>query len=97
MTKEEHNALINNIRTCDNEVERNTMLLNLVTDYDTMLTESDANRNRIEVLEKENNDYAKLNNQLFIQISGNSKPADPENNDGVNMPPKRNFSDLKFD
>lgn len=100
MTREEHSTLINSIRTCESDVERNNLLLQLSSDYEAMLSEQTTSVERIATLEKENVEYAKLNNQLFLQIGGTTKefvetPKDEPQKD--ELPQKLSFDNLTFD
>lgn len=96
MTKEEHSNIINSIRTCESDVERNNLLLQLSNDYATVLSENSENADRIAALEKENTEYAKLNNQLFLQL-GTNEPDEPEPDKTEPEPQKLSYDDLKFD
>lgn len=100
MTREEHTEIINSIRNSQSDVERNNFLLQLSSDYEAMLSKSTAQNERITTLEKENVEYAKLNNQLFLQIGASDKNInEPTSNEPTsNEPPKKlSFDALTFD
>ena len=103
MTQEEHNAVIEQIRTATSDVERSTLLLNLTNDYTQMLNTNKELTTQNEKLEKDNTEYAKLNNSLFLQLGNQNKNTnqnnDNQNNDNPNneQPKKLSFDDLKFD
>ena len=104
MKLEEHTELINNIRNAQTDVERSGYLATLMNDYKEISLERDNAIEKAANLEKENVEYAKLNNQLFLQIGTpqQTQTQQTQNQDttGQNTPPqKRSFDDLakKFD
>lgn len=104
MKLEEHTEIINNIRNAQTDVERNGYLATLMNDYKEISLERDNAIEKANNLEKENVEYAKLNNQLFLQIGTpqQTQTQQTQNQDttGQNTPPqKRSFDDLakKFD
>lgn len=99
MKLEEHTEIINNIRNAQTDVERNGYLAALMNDYKEISLERDNAIEKANNLEKENVEYAKLNNQLFLQI-GTPQQTQNQDTTGQNTPPqKRSFDDLakKFD
>jgi len=100
MTKEEHDALIEQIRTAtQNNPEIGNTLLSLQNDYAGVLAERDTAITDRDTVIKERDSYAKLNNELWLNRNVN-KPNEPQNNLGVesNEPPKKlSFDDLNFD
>ena len=98
MTREEHAELVNQIRTATSEVERNTLLADLVSDYETMTATISEHTSRIAQLENDNTEYAKLNNKLFLQLGTPTLNNTPQNEPPQNEPPqKRSYDDLNFD
>lgn len=97
MTKQEHTELINQIKNATTDVERNNHLATLINDYDVMLATASENSTRIAELEKDNVEFAKLNNKLFLQI-GTPNLNDPPQSDPPQSdpPPKRSYEDLVF-
>lgn len=73
MTGEEHANLIERIRNAENEVTRNEALLELSTDYKNMLAQTADLTQKNESLENEKTEYAKLNNNLFMQLNQQQK------------------------
>lgn len=100
MTKEEHAQIIEFIRTAENEVDRNKFLLSLSTDYDKVLAENTTAKEQLEKLKTENTEYAKLNNQLFLQLGNQNfnQNEPPQNEPPQNEPPQKlTYDSLKFD
>ena len=99
MTKEEHTQIIESIRTAENDVDRNKLLVSLVNDYDTVLAERTTALEQVETLSKENTEYAKLNNQLFLQLGNqNLTQNEPTPNTPPTEPPQKlSYDSLTFD
>jgi hypothetical protein len=102
MTKQEHVQLIESIRTAPSDVDRNQLLLKLTEDYTQVLTTVDTITAEKKSLTDENAKYAKLNNDLFLQLNvqgTGQEPTDTNNSgDNQNEPPtKLSFEDLTFE
>lgn len=100
MTKEEHAQIIESIRTAENDVDRNKLLVSLVNDYDTVLAERTTALEQVETLSKENTEYAKLNNQLFLQLGNQNftqNEPTPNTPPTTEPPQKLSYESLTFD
>lgn len=97
MTIEEHNKIINSIRTEQDETKRQEHLLALSDDYKTMISESEKAQETIKEVSTERDRYAKLNNELWLKTqTGDVENIIENNNQSENKPKKRSFEDLKF-
>lgn len=97
MTIEEHNKIINSIRTEQDETKRQEHLLALSNDYQAMISESEKAQETIKEVSNERDRYAKLNNELWLKTQSGSVD-DVINNEtsNENKPKKRSFEDLQF-
>ena len=101
MTSEEHTNIIEQLRTCDDNTQRQTLLLNLSNDYTTMLAEREQQNTQVEQLTSERDNLAKVNNELWLsrnQQTNENNNVNMENDNSNNVKPvQRKFEDLKFD
>ena len=96
MTLEEQNAIINSIVTEEDSTQRQTLLLQLTDDYRTMTADIDRLQADIETVTTERDNYAKLNNELWLRTTNkDNEPTD--NNDNEKHEPKRSYESLNFD
>ena len=96
MTLEEHNNIINSIVKEEDSTKRQTLLLQLSDDYKTMTADIDKLKSDNEAVSKERDNYAKLNNELWLRTTNkDNEPTD--NNDNEQHEPKRSYESLNFD
>ena len=96
MTLEEHNTIINSIVKEEDSTKRQTLLLQLTDDYKTMTADIDKLKADNETVAKERDNYAKLNNELWLRTANkNNEPTD--NNDNEQHETKRSYESLNFD
>lgn len=101
MKKDEHKAILEQLRTCTSDADRMGLLLQLEQDYTSVLTERDTANTRATTAEQEANKFAKLNNELWLQNSSQQKigaetPLVDDGDKGGQEPPqKRTFEDLE--
>ena len=96
MTLEEHNAIINSIVKEEDSTKRHTLLLQLSDDYNTIQAELDKLKTDNETVTKERDNYAKLNNELWLRTTNkDNEPTD--NNDNEQHEQKRSYESLNFD
>lgn len=96
MTLEEHNTIINSIVKEEDSTKRQTLLLQLSDDYKTMTADIDKLKSDNETVSKERDNYAKLNNELWLRTTNkDNEPTD--NNDNEQHAPKRSYESLNFD
>lgn len=90
-TIEELTTALEQVRTCENDVERTSIITDLMSDvkevYDTIGELQDSNNN----LTQENIEYAKLNNKLALKM-GESIIQNGTTN--TEVPEKRTFENL---
>lgn len=100
MTLEEHNALIEQVRTSQDGANTSNLLLQLTTDYATVLAENETSKESLEKITKERDDYARANTNLWLQVGQtNSNVNTTLNNatnitDNTDIPTKRTFESL---
>ena len=96
MTLEEHNAIINSIVKEEDSTKRQTLLLQLSDDYKTITADIDKLKTDNETVTKERDNYAKLNNELWLRTTNkDNEPTD--NNDNEQHEQKRSYESLNFD
>ena len=94
MTKEEYTNVIEQLRTTADDGEKSTLLLSLTNDYDAMLADSEAQKEKITELEANNKTLADANNKLWLERSAVKAP-EPEPEPQPKPPQKRSFADLE--
>ena len=94
MTKEEYTNVIEQLRTTTDDGEKSTLLLSLANDYDAMLADSEAQKEKITELEANNKTLADANNKLWLERSTVTTP-EPEIEPQITPPQKRSFADLE--
>lgn len=94
MTKEEYTNVIEQLRTTTDDGEKSTLLLSLANDYDAMLADSEAQKEKITELEANNKTLADANNKLWLERSATST-TEPETEPQITPPQKRSFADLE--
>ena len=96
MTLEEHNEIINSIVKEEETKKRQTLLLQLSDDYKTITADIDKLKVDNETVSKERDNYAKLNNELWLRTTNkDNEPTD--NNDNEQHEPKRSYESVNFD
>ena len=72
MTIEEHNGIINNLLALtENNTEVQALALQLQDDYKEVNAREEENKNKITQLTTERDNYAKLNNELWLRQMAN--------------------------
>lgn len=94
MTKEEYTNVIEQLRTTTDDGEKSTLLLSLTNDYNAMLADSEAQKEKITKLETNNKTLADANNKLWLERSTVTTP-EPEPEPQPTPPQKRTFADLE--
>lgn len=97
MTKDEHNKLLNIIKTKVTDAEILNTLVDLEQDYTTMISSSEELNSTIETITKERDDYAKLNNKLWLQQTVTTELPNESEENSNEEPPKLNYEDLEED
>lgn len=95
MTKEQHNELLQTIRTTTDEATKSNALLELEKDYTTMLAESEESKTTITDLTANNKTLAEANNKLWLERTATTEVQQDTNADSI-QPNKRKFEDLDF-
>ena len=94
MTREEHNALIQNIMVnATNQAELSMLLTRLSEDYEEVLTESETNASTVATLTKDNEQLRSVNMQLFLKV-GHEKEKTEEPETEVDEEESSSFDDL---
>ena len=96
MTLEEHNEIIKSIVAEEDSTKRQSLLLQLTDDYKTMTADIDKLKTDNETVTRERDNYAKLNNELWLRTT-NSDNDTTDNNDNEQHEPKRSYESLNFD
>lgn len=97
MTLEEHNKIIADIVSEEDVTKRQTLLLQLQDDYKIITSENETLKTNNETLKTERDNYAKLNNELWLRNNTQNKDVQNEDSREDNHENKRNFEDLNFD
>lgn len=100
MLKEEHNKILNDIKTCTSDADRMGLILQLERDYTGVLSERDTAKNTAETAMAESNKYAKLNNELWLENSSQKNSGvetviNKPNIDNKEIPKKLTYEDLE--
>lgn len=100
MTIDEHNAIITQLRTVDNDADRITLLTQLSTDYGQTLGQVElATADKIKA-EEQASKFAILNNQYFLESTKQLETINQHNNQSVELekkeiPIKKSYADLE--
>lgn len=100
MTKDEHNKILNDIKTCTSDADKMTLIMQLQNDYSGVLIERDTAVKTAETATAEANKYAKLNNDLWLENSSQRKIGTESKDDTIDdtTPPKKMaYEDLEKD
>jgi hypothetical protein len=102
MLKEEHKAILEQIKNASSDADRMGLLIQLEQDYTSVLTERDTATERATNAELESAKYAKLNNELWLQNSSQKKvgvetAGNSKDNNADEPPKKRTYEDLEKD
>ena len=93
-TIEELTTALEQVRTCENDLERTSIITDLMTDvkeaYDTICNLQDSNNKLVE----ENLEYAKLNNKLALKVGESITLTNPTITNHQEVPEKRTFENL---
>lgn len=97
---ESFNNQIEQIRTCEDTAERQTLLLNLSNDFKELDGDITARKKELEQVTKERDTYRDTNNQLWLERSTNT--SEDDNNTNINKgkeepPQKMLYSNLKWE
>lgn len=95
MKKEEHKEILTKLKNSDDTTEKIELLMTLEKDYNTLLNEIEENKINLENISKERDNYAKLNNDLWLSNNAQNKDNVNKNNENSEPPKKRTFSDLE--
>ena len=91
MDKETFLQMIRNIGTCEDEVQRRTMLSDLETDVGSIFDDNERLTNSNTALTQDNETLRTANMNLFLRIG---EPKDPEEKKQTETKEKRKFDDL---
>lgn len=98
MKTEEHKKILDAIKTATEDTVRTENLLKLETDYAEMATANEKLSAEVETLTKKVDEYAKLNNELFLSAKKSDETKVENGADNKDEPPKKmEYSDLNFD
>jgi hypothetical protein len=95
MTRDEHTALIHDLRqNLTNEAKATEILTKLSDDYGETLTKSEENAKTAEKLTKDNTELRDVNMRLFLKVGvpNTNTETKPDSNTGENKPLK--YEDL---
>jgi hypothetical protein len=103
MTKDEHNALLNELKTCTSDADRMGIIVKLEQDYTGVLNEVATATEKATTAENEANKWAKLNNQLWLENSAQKKVGQDTKGEtetgtgteGEEPPKKHTYEDLE--
>ena len=95
MTREEFMNQITAIGTCEDDVQRRSLLADLQTEASSLYDTNENLTNTNQTLTQDNEDLRSANMKLFLQI-GNPEGNDGQNQNkgGQNPPEKRSFENL---
>ena len=93
MLKEEFNQRMAEIGSCEDDVERRTLIVNLTNDVGADYDERDLFSQRNEQLTADLEKTQKANMDLFLQVTAKTKPDD-DGGKGEPEPERRKFEDL---
>lgn len=100
MTKEEHNTILNELRTTTDAGRRSELLQELDTDYTTVVANETEQNETITRLTDENESLRKANNSLWLERA-NMNPNVNNVNENVNnleqAPKKIDISKLDYE
>lgn len=103
-SKEEHNALLTELRNAQSDADRLTIISKLETDYTDTITQHEQAISERDTAVSERDKYHELNNDMWLQISDQRKAGEKTiddinflgNNTSNNEPPKKmTFADLE--
>lgn len=98
MTVAEHNNIIASIVAEEDATKRQTLLLQLTDDYKQVTAEQETLREQNTTLQTERDNYARLNNELWVRNNTQKLTGVKDEPDTVDEPPaKLNFEDLTFE
>lgn len=93
MLKHEFEERMAEIGTCEDEVQRRTLIASLTTDVGGDYDERDTLSKQNEQLNADLDKAQKANMDLFLQVTAKKSP-DPDGGEPEPTPQKRNFDDL---
>ena len=98
MTREEHNALLGALlQEGVTQADIATIVNQLRSDYGGMIDTAEQLTNELNRAKEESTKYAKLNNELYLQIGVGKPPAMDNEEESHDEPPaKRSFEELDF-
>lgn len=98
MKTEEHKKILDAIKTATEDTVRTENLLTLETDYAEMTTANEKLSAEVESLTQKVDEYAKLNNELFLSAKKSDETKVENRTENKDEPPKKmEYSDLNFD
>ena len=95
MTKDEHNKILNLIKSKTTDTDIISSLVDLEKDYSTVLTDSETLVSKLSEVETDRDNYAKLNNKLWLQQTVTTEVDEPTTE--IEEPTKLSFEDLEED
>ena len=93
MLKEDFERRMSEIGTCEDDVERRTLIANLTTDVISDYSERDSLAEQVETLNADLDKTRQANMDLFLQVTAKKEPDDPHP-EPEPEPEKKKFSDL---
>lgn len=100
MTREEHKQILDTLLNADSQADRSELLSKLESDYVSVLGERDTALTERDALKTDNEKFAKINNELFLQVGATQKRDNDEtgtSGQDDEPPAKLSYDDLKFD
>lgn len=95
MKIEEYQEQINLLKQEQDETKRAQILMGLEQDYKAQLNTIQETQENLQQVTTERDNYAVLNNKLWLERNNASETITDENGEGE-KPKKRLYSDLKF-
>jgi hypothetical protein len=95
MTREEHNAMIQDLRANMGDAAKvTTILADLSKDYNVVLSQSETLNTQNSGLEQRNRDLTEANSKLFLQIGIPVKPPETTTTGNDGDKPKLTYENL---
>lgn len=95
MTKDEHNKILSLIKSKTTDTDIINSLVDLEKDYSSVINDSETLTSKLSEVETERDEYAKLNNKLWLQQTVTTEVEEPTSE--VEEPQKLSYEDLESD
>lgn len=95
MTKDEHNKILSLIKSKTTDTDIINSLVDLEKDYSSVINDSETLSSKLSEVETERDEYAKLNNKLWLQQTVTTEVEEPTSE--VEEPQKLSYEDLESD